>query len=190
MLAFVGRLQPLKAPDVAVLALAALRRRQPDLDPELLVVGGASGNGSGEPSRLARPRPTGSPTGSPLPRPPAARPAAPSTGRPTWCSCRLVRSRSAWSPSRPRPAAPRWSRLRGRGLYAVGDGTTGVLLANHQPDCWADVVAQLLSSPRRLAAMGAAAARFAGAHGWDQAAAALIEIYGDLVREPVLEQMG
>ena len=38
--------------------------------------------------------------------------------------------------------------------------------------------------------MSAAAARFAGAHGWDVAAAHLIEIYGDLVREPVLEQMG
>jgi hypothetical protein len=38
--------------------------------------------------------------------------------------------------------------------------------------------------------MGAAAARFAGAHGWDQAAARLLEIYGDLVQEPVLEQMG
>jgi D-inositol-3-phosphate glycosyltransferase len=75
-------------------------------------------------------------------------------------------------------------------LHAVGDGTTGVLLASHQPEAWAAAVAQLLSSPRRLAAMGAAAARFAGAHGWDQAAARLIEIYGDLVREPVLEQMG
>ena len=51
-------------------------------------------------------------------------------------------------------------------------------------------LAQLLSSPRHLATMGAAAARFAGAHGWDVAAARLLEIYGDLVREPVLEQMG
>jgi hypothetical protein len=38
--------------------------------------------------------------------------------------------------------------------------------------------------------MGAAAARFAGAHGWDQAAARLMDIYGELVQEPVLEQMG
>jgi D-inositol-3-phosphate glycosyltransferase len=75
-------------------------------------------------------------------------------------------------------------------LHAVGDGTTGVLLHNHHPDCWAETVARLLSRPRHLATMSAAAARFAGAHGWDQAAARLIEIYGDLVREPVLEQMG
>jgi hypothetical protein len=38
--------------------------------------------------------------------------------------------------------------------------------------------------------LGAAAARFAGAPGWDLAAARLIDIYGELVREPVLEQMG
>ena len=54
VLAFVGRLQPLKAPDVAVLTLAELCRQRPDLDVELLVVGGASGNGGGEPARLAR----------------------------------------------------------------------------------------------------------------------------------------
>jgi D-inositol-3-phosphate glycosyltransferase len=75
-------------------------------------------------------------------------------------------------------------------LHAVGDGTTGVLVADHQPEAWAEAVAQLLSSPRRLAAMGAAAARFAGAHGWDQAAARLLGVYGELVAEPVLEQMG
>jgi glycosyltransferase involved in cell wall biosynthesis len=52
-------------------------------------------------------------------------------------------------------------------------------------------VAGLLDNPRRRAAMGAAAARFAGAHGWDRAAARLLAIYGDLVqagREPILEQ--
>jgi hypothetical protein len=38
--------------------------------------------------------------------------------------------------------------------------------------------------------MGAAAARFAGAHGWDVAASRLLEVYGELVGEPVLEQMG
>ncbi len=54
VLAFVGRLQPHKSPDVAVRTLAVLARRHPDLDAELLVVGGASGNGAGEPERLAR----------------------------------------------------------------------------------------------------------------------------------------
>ncbi len=50
---FVGRLQPLKGPDVAVRTLAALRETVPDV--QLLVVGGASGAEAGriEPAELA-----------------------------------------------------------------------------------------------------------------------------------------
>lgn len=49
---FVGRLQPLKGPDVAVRTLAAVRRTVPDA--HLLVVGGASGDGDSriEPDQL------------------------------------------------------------------------------------------------------------------------------------------
>lgn len=43
LLLFVGRLQPLKGPDVAIATLAEVRRTHPDA--RLLVVGGASGNG-------------------------------------------------------------------------------------------------------------------------------------------------
>jgi D-inositol-3-phosphate glycosyltransferase len=192
VLAFVGRLQPLKAPDVAVLTLAALRRQRPDLDVELLVVGGASGNGDGEPARLARlaaangiadrvrflaPRPHD--------RLATIYRAADLVLMPSWSESFGLVALEAQACGTPVVAAG-----VGGLLHAVGDGTTGVLLASHQPEAWAETVAQLLSSPRRLAAMGAAAARFAGAHGWDQAAARLLEIYSDLVREPVLEQLG
>lgn len=44
-LLFVGRLQPLKGPDVAVRTLAEVRRTLPDA--RLLIVGGASGSGDG-----------------------------------------------------------------------------------------------------------------------------------------------
>jgi D-inositol-3-phosphate glycosyltransferase len=52
---FVGRLQPLKGPDVAVRTLAALVRRLPGDPPvRLVVVGGPSGNGAGttDPAQL------------------------------------------------------------------------------------------------------------------------------------------
>jgi len=45
LLLFVGRLQPLKGPEVAVATLAAVRRSVPDA--RLLIVGGASGTGLG-----------------------------------------------------------------------------------------------------------------------------------------------
>jgi D-inositol-3-phosphate glycosyltransferase len=192
VLAFVGRLQPLKAPDVAVLTLAALRRQRPDLDPELLVVGGASGNGSGEPARLARLAATHGVADRVrflAPRPhdrlAAIYRAADLVLMPSWSESFGLVALEAQACGTPVVAAG-----VGGLVHAVGDGTTGVLLASHQPEAWAATVAQLLSSPRRLAAMGAAAARFAGAHGWDQAAARLVEVYRDLVRvgEPVLEQ--
>jgi D-inositol-3-phosphate glycosyltransferase len=52
-LLFVGRLQPLKGPDVAVRTLAAVRRQVPDA--RLRIVGGASGAGRGsDPAELRR----------------------------------------------------------------------------------------------------------------------------------------
>jgi D-inositol-3-phosphate glycosyltransferase len=192
VLAFVGRLQPLKAPDVAVLTLAALRRRRPDLDVELLVVGGASGNGDGEPARLVRlaaEAGVGDRVRFLAPRPhdrlATIYRAADLVLMPSWSESFGLVALEAQACGTPVVAAG-----VGGLLHAVGDGTTGVLLANHQPEAWAGTVARLLSNPRRLTAMSTAAARFAGAHGWDRAAARLLAIYGDLVRvpEPVLEQ--
>jgi D-inositol-3-phosphate glycosyltransferase len=192
VLAFVGRLQPLKAPDVAVRALAVLARQRPDLDVELLVVGGASGNGDREPARLARlaaDAGVGDRVRFLAPRPhdrlAAIYRAADLVLMPSWSESFGLVALEAQACGTPVVAAG-----VGGLPYAVGDGTTGVLLSNHQPEAWAGAVAQLLSNPRRLAAMSTAAARFAGAHGWDQAASCLLEIYGELVREPVLEQMG
>jgi D-inositol-3-phosphate glycosyltransferase len=58
LLLFVGRLQPLKGPDTAVRALAALDRHLPDdgIPTRLVIVGGASGNGHGtvDPPALRR----------------------------------------------------------------------------------------------------------------------------------------
>ena len=195
VLAFVGRLQPLKAPDVAVRALALLRRRWPELDVELLVVGGPSGNGAEEPQRsaaLARQEGVAGRVRF-LPAQPHDRLATVYQA----ADLLLVPSRSesfglvaleAQACGTPVVAA------RVGGLsHAVGDGTTGLLLSGHDPEHWAATVAELLASPRRLAAMGLAAARFAGAHGWDLAAARLMDAYGELVQEirmPLLEQSG
>ncbi len=54
VLLFVGRLQPLKAPDVLLRAARRLLERAPELRSRLLVavVGGPSGNGQDEPERL------------------------------------------------------------------------------------------------------------------------------------------
>ncbi len=195
VLAFVGRLQPLKAPDVAVRALALLRRRRPELDVELLVVGGPSGNGVEEPGRwaaLARREGVADRVRFLPPQPhdqlATVYQAADLLLVPSRSESFGLVSLEAQACGTPVVAA----RVGGLG-HAIGDGTTGVLLADHDPEHWAAPVAELLASPRRLAAMGLAAARFAGAHGWDLAAARLMDAYGELVQEirmPLLEQSG
>ena len=192
VLAFVGRLQPLKAPDLAVLALAELSRRRPDLDAELLVVGGASGNGAGEPARLHQ---LAGQLGvadrvrflAPQPHDRLATiyRAADVVLMPSWSESFGLVALEAQACGTPVVAAG-----VGGLVHAVGDGTTGLLLPGRDPEAWAATVAGLLSSPRRLAAMGVAAARFAGAHGWDRTATRLLGIYADLVqaaREPALQ---
>jgi D-inositol-3-phosphate glycosyltransferase len=192
VLAFVGRLQPLKAPDVAVRALAVLARQRPDLDVELLVAGGASGDGARDAPHLARLawREGVGERVRFLPPQPHERlatlfRAADLVLVPSYSESYGLVALEAQACGTPVVAA------RVGGLaHAVGDGTTGLLVDRHDPAAYAAAVAPLFDSPRRLAAMGAAAARFAGVHGWDRTASRLLDVYAELTRagdESVLE---
>jgi len=193
VLAFVGRLQPLKGADVAVRALATLAAHHGQTDVELLVVGGASGNGGEEPQRLARLAVKEGVAARVrfLPPQPHERlaevfRAADVVLMPSYSESFGLVALEAQACGTPVVAAH-----VGGLVHAIGDGTTGLLLRSHDPDAYAEAVAWLLGNPRRLAAMGAAAARFAGAHGWDRTASRMLGIYGDLLAaaaEPVLER--
>jgi D-inositol-3-phosphate glycosyltransferase len=182
VLAFAGRLQPLKAPDVAVRALAVLARQRPDLDVELLIVGGASGDGDRDAPHLARlawAEGVGDRVRF-LPPQPHERlatlfRAADLVLVPSHSESYGLVALEAQACGTPVVAA----RVGGL-VHTVGDGTTGLLVDRHDPEAYAAPVATLLDSPRRLAAMGAAAARFAGAHGWDRTASQLLDVYADL----------
>jgi D-inositol-3-phosphate glycosyltransferase len=193
VIAFAGRLQPLKAPDVAVRALALLARERPELDVELLVAGGASGNGDRDAPHLARlawAEGVGERVRF-LPPQPHDRlatlfRAADLVLVPSYSESYGLVALEAQACGTPVVAA----RVGGL-VHAVGDGTTGLLVDQHDPAAYAAAVAALLGNPRRLAAMGAAAARFAGAHGWDRTASRLLDVYADLVGtgEPVFEAL-
>jgi D-inositol-3-phosphate glycosyltransferase len=193
VLAFVGRLQPLKGAGVAVRALAVLAASYGLADVELLVVGGASGSGGGEPARLER---LASELGVAarvrfLPPQPHERlaevyRAADVVLVPSYSESFGLVALEAQACGTPVVAAQ-----VGGLVHAIGDGTTGLLLPGRDPGAYAAAVAGLLGNPRRLAAMGAAAARFAGAHGWDRTASHTLDVYRDLLPatvEPVLEQ--
>ena len=108
VVAFVGRIQPLKAPDVLLRAAARL----PGV--RVMVAGGPSGSGLAAPDGLMRLADELGITASG--DVPAAADAATnwstSTAPPIWWPCPVTPSRSAWWPSRRRPAAPRWWRPR------------------------------------------------------------------------------
>jgi D-inositol-3-phosphate glycosyltransferase len=160
---------------------------------ELLVVGGASGNGGEEPQRLARLAVKEGVAARVrfLPPQPHERlaevfRAADVVLMPSYSESFGLVALEAQACGTPVVAAH-----VGGLVHAIGDGTTGLLLRSHDPDAYAEAVAWLLGNPRRLAAMGAAAARFAGAHGWDRTASRMLGIYGDLLAaaaEPVLER--
>jgi hypothetical protein len=112
VLLFVGRIQPLKSPDLAVRALAQLGRP----DALLLIVGGASGaegDQRGRASAAAHRRTRRAPGRCSSCRRSRTTFSAPTTAPPTRSSCPAAVRASAWSRSRRPPAVcPSWRRCR------------------------------------------------------------------------------
>ena len=193
VLLFAARLQPLKAPDLAIAALAGLA---PELGARLVLVGAASddfadytGTLRAEAERLGvadRVEFAGAADRERL-----ARHMAEATLMllPSWSETYGLVALEAQAAGTPVIA---W---RGAGgvEHAVRDG--GILLDDRSPASWARAIGDLLADPERYARMSADAIAFACGRTWDQSAAALADAYGRLLerrgaRDPwtVLEQ--
>jgi D-inositol-3-phosphate glycosyltransferase len=180
-LLFVGRLQPLKGPDVAIRTLAEVRRHVPDA--QLRIIGGASGNGVGasgpdELEALA----TDLGVGDAVTFGPAVAQARLAEAY-READVLLVPSRSetfglvaleAQASGLPVVAADV------PGLQAVvGDG--GVLVEGHDPVDHAAGVVPLLTDPELAARVGAAGVRTAARASWDRAVDRLLAVYTDVL---------
>ncbi len=179
---FVGRIQPLKAADIAVEAVARTETVDGQ-DPELLVVGGPSGPQGGV--ELAGLRKLVTELG--------------------------MDSRAHFVPTQPHDALPRFyqaadvlvvpSRSETFGLvaaeaqacglpvvaarvgglpYAIDDGASGILIDGHDPDAYADAIASILGDPRRASRMREAALTFAERFSWSATADRLLELYAGI----------
>nr|WP_285620687.1 D-inositol-3-phosphate glycosyltransferase [Actinoallomurus iriomotensis] len=187
MLLFVGRIQPLKAPDVLVRAAAALVEREPRLRERLLVtvVGGPSGSGRTRPTELVEL---------------AARlgvadvmrfePPCPQAELADWYRAADVTVVPSHSESFGLVAVE--SQACGTPVVAAGvgglrtavrDGESGVLVRGHDPVDYARVLADLLGAPGRLRRMSAAAVRHSRAFGWQTTVDRLLEVYTQAVGE-------
>lgn len=180
LLLFVGRLQPLKGPDVAIRILAEVRRHVPGA--RLLVVGGTSGSGRGRtgPAELRE-------LATELGVADAVRIVGARSQRTLAALYRaadvvLVPSRSetfglvaleAQACGTPVVAT------RVGGLEAVvGDG--GTLVRGHDPVAHARAVVRYLTDPDARAVAAAAGVRRAEASSWDRAVDRLLAVYGGL----------
>ncbi|WP_425465262.1 D-inositol-3-phosphate glycosyltransferase [Nonomuraea diastatica] len=185
VLLFVGRIQPLKAPDVLLRAASRMLIDDPSLRDRLVVacVGGPSGNGLARPSVLTE---LAAELGiSDVVRlvPPVAQEeladwyrAASVTVVPSYSeSFGLValESQACGTPV----AAAAVGGLR----TAVRHDVSGVLVNGHDPADWAGALRRFVTAPRRRDELSRGARAHAAAFGWQATASRLMEVYAAAV---------
>jgi D-inositol-3-phosphate glycosyltransferase len=187
VLAFAGRIQPLKGPDVVLRAAASLLRLRPSLAGRLVVVivGGPSGSEVGAPGRLEA---LASSLGissfvrmeAPCPQPELADwyRAADVVLVPSHSESFGLVALEAQACGTPVVAA-----AVGGLRTAVRDGYSGVLVDGHDPEVWARVLSDLLASPARLLQLSAGAREHAAAFNWPATAERLVGVYTGAMNE-------
>ena len=181
MLLFVGRIQPLKAPDILMRAAAELISMRPELRSSLLVVicGGVSGTGADHPEAL---RDLASDLGLlDLIRfePPSSREelvtwyrAADLTVVPSYSeSFGLVAIESQAC------GTPVVASAVGGLKTTVADGVSGRLIQGHNPIAFSHVLNHLLMNPTLRAELSAGSRMHAAAFGWENTTSGLINSY-------------
>ncbi|MXQ60015.1 D-inositol-3-phosphate glycosyltransferase [Streptomyces sp. XHT-2] len=178
---FAGRIQPLKAPDVLLRAVAVLLADRPELRSRICVpvVGGPSGSGLAKPEGLQKL---------------AARlgiadvvhfhPPVGQEELADWFRAASVLVMPSYSESfglvaieAQASGTPVLAAAVGGLPVAVQDGETGFLIQGHDPAAYARVLRDFADRPELAARMGEAAARHAQNFGWDTAAAATADVY-------------
>ncbi|GGF22144.1 D-inositol-3-phosphate glycosyltransferase [Williamsia phyllosphaerae] len=181
VLTFVGRIQPLKAPDVLIRAAAPVidAARGTGRPVRVLIVGGPSGTGLARPTSLidlaGELGIADAVTFLPPQRPERLAQvyrASDLVVVPSYSESFGLVAIEAQASGVPVLAAD----VGGLGV-AVSDGVTGMLVAGHRIDDWTAALRTALSDPERLARMGVAAATHAQKFSWDHTADQLLESY-------------
>ncbi|GAA0947431.1 D-inositol-3-phosphate glycosyltransferase [Nonomuraea longicatena] len=181
VLLFVGRVQPLKAPDVLLKAASRMLVEEPALRGRLTVVcvGSPSGNG------MARPNVLGD-LAAELGIADVVRlvPAAPQHELADWYRAADVTAVPSYSESFGLVAlesqacgTPVAAAAVGGLRTAVRDGVSGVLVDGHDPHQWARALRRFTGSPRWARGLSDGARAHAAAFGWQNTAARLLDVY-------------
>jgi D-inositol-3-phosphate glycosyltransferase len=181
VLLFAGRIQPLKAPDVLLRAVAVLLERAPDLRSRLVVpiVGGPSGTGLERPTALAS-----------LARrlgiedvvrfvPPVAQ-----LDLARWYAAATVVAVPSYNESFGLVAVeaqacgtPVLAAAVGGLTTVVRNGVSGLLLDDHEPTTWAAALRRVVDDPLLLDRLRVGSLAQARAFSWDVTAARTLDVY-------------
>lgn len=188
ILAFVGRIQPHKGPDVLISAAAEMIKHDPVIKSRLqiLIIGGVSGGSGDELHRLQS-----------LARflgvhdrvkfiPPVSRAELPHWYRAADLICVPSYSESFGLVALEAQACgtPVVAAAVGGLRTAVADGFSGSLVDGHDARSWSAVLTRLLQEPQRRIALSMGALEHARRFGWEATARGTIDIYDRLLAEP------
>lgn len=175
-LLFAGRIQWLKGPQVLIQAAALLRRRRPDINLKLTILGALSGDKDFNLTSLVN---TAGMDDVVTHLPPVAAPqlagwyrSADIVAMPSYSESFGLVALEAQACGTPVVAA----RVGGLSV-AVSDGRTGLLVDGHKTADWADALEALYDDPVRRQDMGRTASVQAAASGWQRTAAITLESY-------------
>ncbi len=181
VLMFAGRIQPLKAPDVLLRAVAVLLARDPSLRPGLVVpiVGGPSGSGLDHPESLAQ-------LATALGLADVVRfvpPVDQATLADWYAAADLVavpsynESFGLVAVEAQAVGTPVVAAAVGGLTTVVADGRSGVLVEGHDPGVWAEAVHRLVRDPALRARLGTGAVEQANRFSWDLTADRTLATY-------------
>ena len=183
VVSFIGRIQPLKGPDVLIRAVAELRRREPAMPVTVVVCGGPSGTGLDRPTALIE-------LAESLGVADAVRFLPPQTGDHLAALYRA--SDLVAVPSHNESfglvaleaqacGTPVVAAAVGGLVTAVRDGISGMLVDGHDPADWARVLDGLLHAPGFRKELAAGAVAHARNFSWDRTAEGLLAVYREAV---------
>ncbi|MCF3123763.1 MULTISPECIES: D-inositol-3-phosphate glycosyltransferase [Streptomyces] len=178
---FAGRIQPLKAPDILLRAVAVLLEERPSLRSNIVVpiVGGPSGSGLAKPEGLQKLAAKLGICDVVRFQPPVGQ-----EQLADWFRAASVLVMPSYSESfglvaieAQAAGTPVLAASVGGLPVAVRDEVTGFLVPDHEPAHYARVLREFADHPHLVDRMGAAAARHAESFGWDTAASATADVY-------------